>query len=387
MQKLYTKDRKISYYASSLSDNILETPEGYLICKNVPIARTGVQEYLGQELGINDKYDEYIKIYREPEEVFSAEAISSFEGKPFTDDHPAVMVDINNINQYDKGHVQNVRRSSENPTLLVADIIVKDAQTISEIKNKVKREISCGYDCYYVPYKDGYKQMEILGNHIALVTKGRAGSHVSIQDKQLERKEKMAKKSNILAAMLKAFAKDAEPEEVAEAMEAINKKEKVDDEEVKVEEKKAEEEVKDEDPLADLAARLDAMEAKIEKLFSAEKEEGHEELEDGGIEEEILSKDEDEIGGEETMVISKDSFDSLKSAVARIGNAKDRKVISDALRTLVGKKASTGNVYDSIVKISQKTKDSAKITQQISTLIWAVKLQKNLTHIIWRINK
>ncbi|MCI9311262.1 MAG: DUF2213 domain-containing protein, partial [Lawsonibacter sp.] len=28
------------------------TPEGYLICRDVPIARTGPQEYLAGELGL-----------------------------------------------------------------------------------------------------------------------------------------------------------------------------------------------------------------------------------------------------------------------------------------------------------------------------------------------
>ena len=382
MEKIFTKDRKIAYYASKLSDNIMETPEGYLICKDVPVARTGIQEYLGQELGITDKYDEYIKIYREEDEVFSPEAIASFEGKPYTDEHPSDMVDINNISMHGKGHVQNVRRSTTEPDLLLADIVVTDAQTISEIKNKVKREISCGYDCYYVPYKDGYKQVEIRGNHIALVSKGRAGSRVSIHDNNLERKKPMAKK-NILAAMLKAFAKDAEPEEVAEAMEAIKAK----DADSEVEEKKEEvieekKEEKDADPLADLASRLDAMEAKLEKLYSAESAEGHEELdadpEEGEIEEteeisdedaEVLDSDEEE---EKEIIMSKDSFVGLKSAICKIRSSVDRKSVVDAFnKAFFPKNPKSKNVYDNIMKLSAKNKtakDSAPAGDDMADL-------------------
>ena len=378
MEKIFTKDRRIAYYASKLSDNIMETPEGYLICKNVPVARTGVQEYLGQELGLTDKYDEYIKIYREEDEVFSPEAIASFEGKPYTDEHPSDMVDVNNISMHGKGHVQNVRRSTEEPDLLLADIVVTDSQTISEIKNRVKREISCGYDCYYVPYKDGYKQVEIRGNHIALVSKGRAGSRVSIHDNQMERKKPMAKK-NILAAMLKAFAKDAEPEDVAEAMEAIKAKDSESEVEKKEEVMEKKEE-KDADPLADLASRLDAMEEKLEKLYSAEAKEGHEELdadpEEGPKEEiseedaEVLDSDSEE-EEEKEVIMSKDSFDGLKSAICKIRSTADRKSVVDAFNKAFFPKTKSKNVYDNIMKLSAKNKtakDSAPAEDDLADL-------------------
>lgn len=39
----------VVYYGSRISDHITETPEGYLVCHDVPIARTGTQKYLGRE--------------------------------------------------------------------------------------------------------------------------------------------------------------------------------------------------------------------------------------------------------------------------------------------------------------------------------------------------
>ena len=41
------------YYGTRLSENISRRePEGYLLCLNVPVARTGTQEYLAGELGL-----------------------------------------------------------------------------------------------------------------------------------------------------------------------------------------------------------------------------------------------------------------------------------------------------------------------------------------------
>lgn len=363
---MFTKDRKISYYASQLSENISETPEGYLICKDVPIARIGTQDYLGRELGLADKYDDLVKVYREEEDVFSPEAIASFEGKPLTNNHPEPKVDINNLPMYGKGHVQNVRRSSSEPDLLVADIVATDPQIISEIKNKVKREISSGYDCFYVPYKDGYRQVEIRGNHIALVSKGRAGSRVSIKDNLIERKNKMAKK-NILAAMLKAFARDADPEEVAAAVDAINQRDAEEEKAKIVEAMKSKEEEKpteDEevDPMAGVMGRLEALEEKLNKLLPSEEpstdEDPEEETKEEKLEEEIDDEDTEE---EEKVVVSKDTLNSLRSAVARIRSSSDKQRVSDALLKVYGRSKPASDIYNAVNQISQasKTKDSA----------------------------
>ena len=67
-----------AHFGSKISPNMKRTPEDFLICYNVPIARTGVQKYLGKELGLNDRADEIIKVYRTEEEVFNPKTIASF---------------------------------------------------------------------------------------------------------------------------------------------------------------------------------------------------------------------------------------------------------------------------------------------------------------------
>ncbi|WP_103110739.1 DUF2213 domain-containing protein [Brevibacillus reuszeri] len=219
-----------------------ETPEGFLICHNVPIARTGWYEYLGKEIGAEDKHDELVKVYRSPEEVFSPAAIASFEGKVLTDEHPNEPVTPINALRYTKGVIQNVRRGSgADDDLLLADLVVYEHNLIKEIQEG-KREVSCGYDCVYEAMEDGtYHQRQICGNHVAVVHSGRAGDRVAIQDSKSQnpkgdtgmantankitlpkKTQSRSRITDLLAAVgLKHFAKDAEPEEIKEAVDAL----------------------------------------------------------------------------------------------------------------------------------------------------------------------
>lgn len=227
------------------------TPEGFLICHNVPVARTGWYEYLGRELGIDDRKDEIVKVYRSSDEVFSKKAIASFEGKIVTDEHPPNLLTPENAQRYAKGTMQNVRQGKEESDLLVADLIIYDKRLIEEIQDG-KREVSCGYDCVYVDNGDGtFSQQQICGNHVAVVEAGRAGSRVAIKDSNKEMEEnKVSKKVRIpkknstttkfLAALgLKHFAMDAEPEEIADVVDEMTEESKAEDgiEEVQQEKK------------------------------------------------------------------------------------------------------------------------------------------------------
>lgn len=174
-----------AFYGSKISDNIAKTPEGFLICYNVPIGRTGEYKYLNCEIGLDDSKNpnEIVAVYRDEEEVFSNKTLASFEGKALTDEHPVEDVDTNNWQMYSKGEVTNVRKGDgEYSDCIIADLIVRDPVVISEIESGIKREVSSGYSCDYI-MKDGkIYQTNIIGNHVALVKNGRAGSRVSIKD-------------------------------------------------------------------------------------------------------------------------------------------------------------------------------------------------------------
>ena len=267
------------YYADRISDNIRKRePEGYLICVNVPIARSGTQQYLQDEIG--QRGEGYVTVYRPEEEVFSPATIASFEGMPVTNDHPDTDdgVTADNISFLQKGHCQNVRRGVGNEKdLLIADLLITDPQTIQDVLDG-KREISCGYN-YVMDEEDGkYTQRQIRGNHIAIVDKGRAGKRVCIKDSapnNERRKPKMKKPHNrILAKMLAKFAVDADPEELEEAVDAI--------EDITTEEVATEPPVEDckdedpEDPFKTINDRLDALEAKFKPEEPVEDEDPEE---------------------------------------------------------------------------------------------------------------
>lgn len=254
---------KKSFYGSNISDNIITTPEKYLICLGVPIARTGTQDYYVEEIfsegdakeyGLN--YGEKVTLHRRAEDLFTEEALKSYEGKSFTLHHPPDMVDVDNVYEYENGHVQNIRREGD---YVVGDIVVKDSTTIEAIKDGI-REISCGYTFDIMRGPDGeLYQTNFRGNHVALVNHGRAGSKVRIYDHDIEEKTMTEKKGSIFARMFKAFAKDADGEAIDEALEAITKDDDA-SKKLEVEEKNL---VKD----SPFEQRFAELEAKVDKVL------------------------------------------------------------------------------------------------------------------------
>lgn len=60
----------MTYYGTRLSDNISRRePENYLLCLNVPVARTGPQDYLPEEVGLPSGTGDPITVYRPEEEL------------------------------------------------------------------------------------------------------------------------------------------------------------------------------------------------------------------------------------------------------------------------------------------------------------------------------
>ena len=217
----------MQYYGTRLSENISRRePEGYLLCLNVPVARTGTQDYLPEELGITPGSSSFpsgpglISVYRPEEEVFAPETMASFEGMPVTNEHPPDGVDIENIRRVQMGHAHHIRRGTgDEADLLLADLIITDEVLIDAILHG-KREISCGYTYELAEENGRYIQRKIRGNHIAVVEAGRAGHRVSIKDhQQVERSTVSMKKS--LTKLLARMARDGDAETVAEFIEEM----------------------------------------------------------------------------------------------------------------------------------------------------------------------
>ncbi|CND92436.1 Uncharacterized protein conserved in bacteria [Yersinia rohdei] len=206
------------FYNSRLGESRFEMSDGGLLCKDVPIGRTGVQLYGGEELDdIEPDSDGEILVERSEGDVFRPETLASFEGMTFTVSHPIEDVTPDNWGRYAAGHVQNVRRGTgDQSDLMIADIVVKKAEAIKVILEDGVDQISAGYDAEYQQTAVGKaRQYNIIANHVALVPTGRAGKRCSIGDSK-----RMTTNNTWLAALRRAIkTKDAAAME--EAMESV----------------------------------------------------------------------------------------------------------------------------------------------------------------------
>lgn len=162
------------------------TPEGYLLCEEVPIARTGPMFYAAHEvpaLEVDPARGNIIIVDRAADVLFDADNMNSFNGKPVTNDHPAKFVSPANFKKLVVGVTLNPRRGTgELVDYLVADLLITDADTIDDV-NKGKRAISPGYDAKLEKVKPGFgRQTKVLCNHVALVMKGRGGPTCALRD-------------------------------------------------------------------------------------------------------------------------------------------------------------------------------------------------------------
>lgn len=169
-----------------LSNRRYKTPEGYLVCVDSIIARTGKQEYLKSEVFQDSNDDSVIQIDRPKSEVLSPSTIASFENKPLVDEHPDEDVNVDNYRDYAIGFARDVRASKlDDVDILIANLIFTDPEAIAEIESGEKTELSCGYDCDILGEGDNLYQANIRGNHIALCKAGRAGI-ARIQDSKIK---------------------------------------------------------------------------------------------------------------------------------------------------------------------------------------------------------
>ena len=333
----------ITYYGTTISPNQIETQEGFLICRNVPIARTGEQTYLRRDIDPESNSNEEVTVIREEKEVFDPAAIASFEGKPVTNNHPNELLKSDDVRFFERGHAQNVRRGEgEFSDYLVADLHIHDAELIEAVKNG-KREISCGYN-YVCEERDGkFYQTNIRGNHVAVVDKARAGETVAIMDsiqpaeETAERTNKMGKIGTLLKDLANAISGKTDEE-----IEKLTLEDEADvSEEVLTTEEQAEvtSEVMDapDDRIDECMRKIDALTDLVSKLIPAEEttEETTETISDAL-----------ESMGEESTVIEADAKDACKAldsatqayilksvndAVNGITNPDEKQRVSDAI--------------------------------------------------------
>ena len=152
-------------------------------------ARTGVYQYLASELGLTDRApNTIVNVYRPADEVFNADSLATYSNVDVTNDHPSAMVDAKTYKSTSVGHVIG---ATQNGDFVDVELIIKDAQAISDVESG-KSQLSPGYTAVYVAelgttdtgesYE--FKQTGIDVNHVAIVKRGRGGAQVRIDDNQ-----------------------------------------------------------------------------------------------------------------------------------------------------------------------------------------------------------
>lgn len=157
---------------------------GYLEA-NARCVRTGVQEYLGSEVGKPEMG--VVRVYRDEAEVFSKTSLQSFSKIPVTVDHPGAPVTADNWRAHARGTTgDEVLRDGE---YLKIGIKITDAEAVQAVRDG-KAELSAGYSTDLVwgsgvtPDGEPYdaRQTNIVADHIAVVDRARAGSECRIGD-------------------------------------------------------------------------------------------------------------------------------------------------------------------------------------------------------------
>lgn len=151
------------------------TEEGYLVV-HAWIARDGLLEY-------SDGVDTWME-YRPREELEKAAA--TWLATPVTDDHPPVLVSVDNHSEYARGVTVEVLalENIDGVSYLPARLSIRDAELIERVKSGEQAEISIGFTSLVVPaagvteYR--FVQTDLLGNHNAIVKRGRAGAAVRV---------------------------------------------------------------------------------------------------------------------------------------------------------------------------------------------------------------
>ena len=153
------------------------------------LSKSNVCEYLGREIPSYEEHgwkaNERYKLWRHPEEL--RKAAKTFNNLPLLSRHVPVSADE---------HHPNLTVGStgtdavfEEP-YLKNSLVIWAADSISDVEQGIKKELSCGYrytldpTSGVTPSGEEYHGVmrSIIGNHVSLVPEGRAGPDVVVAD-------------------------------------------------------------------------------------------------------------------------------------------------------------------------------------------------------------
>lgn len=274
--------------------------DGRLHIEVTPISKANVCPYYGREIpnsrSLGLQPDKVYYLLRDPKEL--AKAASTFNNIPLLNEHiPVTAADPQKM-----AVVGSTGTDAEfDGTYLKNSLVVWDADSIAGIETDEKKELSSAYR--YVadmtpgvhegqPY-DGVMR-DIVGNHVALVIEGRAGSDVVVGDSlSLELKE-MAKAKQLAAALKPFLAQDADLEEVEKAVKKNLELEEEEKEERDDKKGKAMDEDKDESKKEDKKAEDEESDKKDKK---AEDEDDEDKEDKAAMDAALIRKAEENVMG------------------------------------------------------------------------------------------
>ncbi|VDG23674.1 DUF2213 domain-containing protein [Lactiplantibacillus mudanjiangensis] len=163
------------YDRAEITDSHL-TDEGYLDIKACPISRSGVFPYYFAD-------GTMLREAKLPNDL--QDGVDSFNNKPVTNEHPNEFVTADNISKYSVGMTHSNAHMQDGK--MVVDMTITDPTTIKEIHDGKRRELSIGFKADVEKRPGEFQgqhydavQTNIQGNHVAVVSAGRAGHDVRV---------------------------------------------------------------------------------------------------------------------------------------------------------------------------------------------------------------
>lgn len=218
---------------------------GFLINKDVPIARGGIYEYKGFELGRPNQPK--ITAYR-PLSTYTPEILEQFRKLPATLGHPREDVSAKNAKELMVGILSDMPAVIKGKDIKAPDITVWASNAIDAIEKQNKKAVSIAFMAFYdfipgvspegVPYDTTEKLISL--NHIAVgIEKGKAGYFYSLNEETEETNNMTVKRTyngiTIDFSEQAAEAWDAREKDISAIVKCKNeeeeKKEKVEEKE------------------------------------------------------------------------------------------------------------------------------------------------------------
>lgn len=168
---------------------------GWFEVKRNPLSKAGIFPYSGAQLGITGPdADRIFQVLRPPEELADPACIESFKLIPWVNDHTMLGPNLQKVtDQAAAAEAKGVHGVVGENVFFEGGTLYGNikafSDSLAELINTGKRELSAGYRCVYDMVAGVFEgqhydavQRQIRGNHLALVKAGRMGPGVAVMD-------------------------------------------------------------------------------------------------------------------------------------------------------------------------------------------------------------